>query len=190
MAKAEQVLSLEPQHELKFKGTRPPPCAAPPLRPRGSAARRPRSGGSHFPGAGAGRRRENVLQRRGLSRIPGRGRAKRRLPARSPAVSPPPRASAPAARTHHAPRAVLRGRGRPEGKVRGVGWGGGRRPQGPVPGSAAPLFPRADLPRRAWAAAAARAGLKERKGGGERNRGRREGPRPPRRCGGTRRFSS
>lgn len=45
MAKAEQVLSLEPQHELKFKGTGPaalPPAAAFPTA-------RPRSGGSHFP---------------------------------------------------------------------------------------------------------------------------------------------
>lgn len=43
MAKAEQVLSLEPQHELKFKGTRrPPPSPVPP--PRAGPAARPPSG--------------------------------------------------------------------------------------------------------------------------------------------------
>lgn len=57
MAKAEQVLSLEPQHELKFKGTRrPPPSLTAARRAGGAAALGARSPAAIFRGPGtAGR---------------------------------------------------------------------------------------------------------------------------------------
>lgn len=139
MAKAEQVLSLEPQHELKFKGTRPLSSTAAPLRPRGSAARGPRSGGSHFPLAGAGRRRENVLQRRGLPASPGgagrRGGSRRAAPRapRRPGPLPPPPAPTPCRGLHRGAE------GAPRGKC--AEGGGGRSAAGPGSRRRGPALP-------------------------------------------------
>lgn len=114
MAKAEQVLSLEPQHELKFKGTRrPPPSLA--AAPRAGRAARPRSGpapGSHFPGAGHRRQ----LKCPSAPRPP-----PRRGP--PPAAEPPPARGGPPAPPSALPQ-PRRGWGRPAGTARG---GPGRR---------------------------------------------------------------